>query len=68
MHDIYYLFIPRLDASSYCLLFVEGSETFPVKSLFMSIGAAQKFTFTAFNPDGKKYSAEVIVTMEVLNH
>ncbi len=43
-----------------------GSEEISIRSLFDHVGVAQKFSFTAFCPQ-KKRSAEVILTMEVLN-
>ena len=43
-----------------------GSAEVSIKSLFSSIGTSQKISFTAFGPKGK-HSADVILTMEVLN-
>lgn len=43
-----------------------GAAEISVKTLFQNIGVSQKFTFTAFSPNGR-HSAEVILTMEVRN-
>ena len=43
-----------------------GAAEISIKSLFENIGIPQKFSFTAFSPNGR-HSAEVILTMKIGN-